>query len=96
MGRPGTGGSIVKLTVVGVNHRTAPLEVLEQLAVVGNDLEGANKRLAARTGQAVVLHTCNRTEFYTIAEATENAKEAVAEFLAEKYRISYDSLAPYI
>jgi glutamyl-tRNA reductase len=79
-----------------MNHRTAPLEVLEQLAVVGNDLEGANKRLAARTGQAVVLHTCNRTEFYTIAETTENAEEAVAEFLEEKYRISYDSLAPYI
>jgi glutamyl-tRNA reductase len=70
--------------------------VLEQLAVVGNDLEGANKRLAARTGQAVVLHTCNRTEFYTIAEATENAEEAIAEFLEEKYRISYESLAPYI
>jgi len=86
----------VKLAVVGVNHRTAPLEVLEQLAVVGNDLEGANKRLAARTGQAVVLHTCNRTEFYTIAEATENAEEAIAEFLEEKYRISYESLAPYI
>ncbi len=86
----------MKLAVVGMNHRTAPLEVLEQLAVVGNDLEGANKRLAARTGQAVVLHTCNRTEFYTIAETTENAEEAVAEFLEEKYRISYDSLAPYI
>ncbi len=86
----------MKLAVVGVNHRTAPLEVLEQLAVVGNDLEGANKRLAARTGQAVVLHTCNRTEFYTIAEATENAEEAIAEFLEEKYRISYESLAPYI
>ena len=86
----------MKLAVVGVNHHTAPLEVLEQLAVVGNDLEGANKRLAARTGQAVVLHTCNRTEFYTIAEATENAEEAIAEFLEEKYRISYESLAPYI
>ena len=86
----------MKLAVVGVNHHTAPLEVLEQLAVVGNDLEGANKRLAARTGQAVILHTCNRTEFYTIAEATENAEEAVAEFLEEKYGISYESLAPYI
>ena len=86
----------MKLAVVGVNHRTAPLGVLEQLAVVGTDLEGANKRLAVRTGQAVVLHTCNRTEFYTIAEDTQDAEEAVAEFLEEKYRISYDSLAPYI
>jgi len=86
----------VKLAVVGINHRTAPLEVLEQLAVVGTDLEGADKRLAARTGQAVVLHTCNRTEFYTIAEDTEHAEEAVSEFLEEKYGILYASLAPYV
>lgn len=86
----------MKLAVVGINHRTAPLEVLEQLAVVGTDLEGADKRLAARTGQAVVLHTCNRTEFYTIAEDTQSAKEAVAEFLEEKYGILYASLAPYV
>ena len=86
----------MKLAVVGVNHRTAPLEVLEQLAVVGTDLEGADKRLAARTGQAVVLHTCNRTEFYTIAEDTRNAEEAVSEFLEEKYGILYASLAPYV
>jgi glutamyl-tRNA reductase len=90
------GGSIVKLAVVGVNHRTAPLEVLEQLAVVGTDIEGADKRLAARTGQAVVLHTCNRTEFYTIAEDTQHAEEVVAEFLEEKYGILYASLAPYV
>ncbi len=86
----------MKLAVVGINHRTAPLEVLEQLAVVGTDLEGADKRLAARTGQAVVLHTCNRTEFYTIAEDTEHAEEAVSEFLEEKYGILYASLAPYV
>lgn len=86
----------MKLAVVGINHRTAPLEVLEQLAVVGTDLEGADKRLAARTGQAVVLHTCNRTEFYTIAEDTKDAEEAVSEFLEEKYGILYASLAPYV
>ena len=86
----------MKLAVVGINHRTAPLEVLEQLAVVGTDLEGADKRLAARTGQAVVLHTCNRTEFYTIAEDTKAAEEAVSEFLEEKYGILYASLAPYV
>ena len=85
----------MKLAVVGVNHRTAPLGVLEQLAVVGADLEGADKRLAARTGQAVVLHTCNRTEFYTLAEDTRQAEEAAAEFLEEKYGISYASLVPY-
>ncbi len=85
----------MKLAVVGVNHRTAPLEALEQLAVVGEDLQGANRRLAERTGHAVVLHTCNRTEFYTLAEDMEEARVDAAQLLVE-YGIPYDSVAEYV
>ncbi|MDE2801870.1 MAG: glutamyl-tRNA reductase [Chloroflexota bacterium] len=91
----GEGGGAVKLAVVGVNHRTAPLEALEQLAVVGEDLAGANRRLAEASGHSVVLHTCNRTEFYTLAEDIEDAREAAARTLAA-YGIGYDGVAPYV
>ena len=85
----------MKLAVVGVNHRTAPLEALERLAVVGEDLQGTNRRLAERTGHAVVLHTCNRTEFYTLAEDLEEARADARQLLGE-YGIPYDSVAPYV
>ena len=83
---------------MGVNHRTAPLEALERLAVVGHDLAGANGRLAERmrhsteAGQAVVLHTCNRTEFYTLAEDLEEAREAAAGVL-ESYGVDYEGVS---
>ena len=91
----------MKLAVIGVNHRTAPLEALERLAVVGHDLAGANGRLAERmrhsteAGQAVVLHTCNRTEFYTLAEDLEEAREAAAGVL-ESYGVDYEGVRPYV
>ena len=85
----------MKLAVVGVNHRTAPLEALERLAVVGADLAGANGRLAEQAGQGVVLHTCNRTEFYTLAEDVEDAREAAAKVL-EAYGVAYEDVAPYV
>ena len=85
----------MKLAVVGVNHRTAPLEALEQLAVVGHDLAGANRMLAERAGQGVVLHTCNRTEFYTLAEDLEDAREAAASVL-EAYSVGYEGVEPYV
>ena len=85
----------MKLAVVGVNHRTAPLEALERLAVVGADLAGANRLLAELAGQGVVLHTCNRTEFYTLAEDLEDAREAAAGVL-EAYGVGYDGVQPYV
>lgn len=85
----------MKLAVVGVNHRTAPLEALEQLAVVGEDLAGANLRMADASGHSVVLHTCNRTEFYTLVEDVEEAREAAVRTLAA-YGVGYDDVAPYV
>ena len=84
----------MKVTVVGVNFRTAPLEARERLAVAGELLGEANQSLAMRTGQAVVLSTCNRTEFYTMVEDPAQAQKAVAELLDESQEGAYAELAP--
>jgi glutamyl-tRNA reductase len=54
------------LAVVGVSHRTAPVEVRERLAVDPDEAQEALHTLRGETGvqEAVVLSTCNRTEFY--------------------------------
>ena len=57
------------LAVIGVNHRTAPVEVRERLALP-EDLVGRLLRLLrsdAAVEEAMVLATCNRTELYTVA-----------------------------
>jgi glutamyl-tRNA reductase len=56
--------------VVGLNHRTVPLDVLERMTVTGDRLPKALHDLVSRDdiAEAVVLSTCNRTEVYVVAE----------------------------
>lgn len=58
------------MIVVGLNHRTVPLDVLERMTVTGDRLPKALHDLVSRDtiSEAVVLSTCNRTEVYVVAE----------------------------
>jgi glutamyl-tRNA reductase len=71
--------------VVGVNHRTVPLELLERLAVPGDRLPKALHDLVSRdaVAEAVVLSTCNRTEIYVHADKFHGAVSDVRNFLCE-------------
>jgi glutamyl-tRNA reductase len=54
------------LACVGLSHHTSPLEVREAIALSTAEVAGAIQRLRdARAEEALVLSTCNRTEFYT-------------------------------
>ena len=82
-------------TVVGISYRTAPVEAREQVALADEALRLAHRRLAEQTGQAVILSTCNRTEFYTLADSPGDAQEAVAELLRDDAGVDYDALQAY-
>lgn len=60
------------VVVVGLNHRTAPVEARERLAVPPEGLEDAARAVAALEGvrEAVVLATCNRVELYAMGDET--------------------------
>ncbi len=72
------------LSVVGANHRTAPIEVRERFHVDEEDLEAVLGRLRGRGGvkECVVLSTCNRSEVYLHAEGREVAERAAVEALS--------------
>lgn len=74
----------MSITVLGVNHRTAPLEVRERFAHAPREVPASLERVlgvGARGG--VLLSTCNRTEFY-LAEPDDAAPEAVWALLSER------------
>ena len=54
----------MKLLLLGLNHRTAPVAVRERYAVAPTDLEGLADKLRRRPGvaEAALVSTCNRTE----------------------------------
>ncbi len=73
------------IVVVGANHRTAPLELLERMSV---DAERMPKLLhgldsGEYSSEVVVLATCNRTEVYMIAERFHGAYQEVRDFFAD-------------
>ena len=64
------------LHVLGVNHRSAPLEVREKLAFAPERQGDALAELGGQPGvtEAVLVSTCNRTEVYCLADDAEGAR----------------------
>lgn len=75
----------MSFVVIGLNHATAPLDVLEQVTVAPDDLDKALHDLSMRpyVSEGVVLSTCNRTEVYILAERFHGAFQDVRDFLAQ-------------
>ena len=72
------------IAVVGVNHRTAPLDVRERFAHATHEVPQALERvIGAGAGGGVLLSTCNRTEFY-LADPTDSVAGAVWTVLSER------------
>lgn len=72
------------IAVLGVNHRTAPLDVRELFAHAPHEVPTALERIiAAGAAGGVLLSTCNRTEFYVVDPA-DDVSVAVWGLLAER------------
>jgi glutamyl-tRNA reductase len=88
----------VPVFVVGANYRSAPLELLERLAI---DAERRPKALAALCGlehvhEAVVLSTCNRVEVYTAVSRFHGAAGDVRRFLADLGGLPLEEFGPHL
>ena len=76
----------MSVLVVGISHKTAPLSVLERVAL---DSEGVHKLISEVTGsdhvtEATVLSTCNRTEVYADVERFHGSVEAISRMLGDR------------
>jgi glutamyl-tRNA reductase len=75
----------VSVVVIGLNHRTAPLDLLERMTIGDGQLPKALHDLCTREhiSESLVLSTCNRTEVYAVAERFHGAYSDIRGFLAE-------------
>lgn len=75
----------MSVVVVGLNHRTVPLETLEGMTVEPARLPKALHDLAGRDhlSEVVVVSTCARTEVYALAHRFHGAVSDIRNFLAE-------------
>ena len=67
----------MKLVCVGLNHKSAPVEVRELFAVSNKQLGNAAHELCAlsEVEESVVISTCNRTEYYFCLLYTSDAAD---------------------
>ena len=88
----------MSILVVGVNHRSGPLPLLERVTIAPEHLGKAVSGLARRDNvrEAVVLSTCNRTEVYVVAELFHGAYGDVRDLLCEIGDLSIDELTPHL
>ncbi|MGP4712626.1 glutamyl-tRNA reductase [Psychrobacter sp. DM8] len=63
----------MRLVVIGVNHKTAPVALRERLALVGEDVNTALEQLERFTDGSVIVSTCNRTEIYALVPQEADA-----------------------
>ena len=77
---------VEELFVVGLSHRTAPIEVRERFALFGARREAWIERLRTEAGipQCVVLSTCNRTECYVAGHPAGGLGHRVVRALVEE------------
>ena len=75
----------MSVVVIGLNHRTAPLDLLERMAISDGQLPKALHDLTTRDNlsEAVVLATCNRIEVYAVAERFHGAYRDIRSFFAD-------------
>jgi len=75
------------LLVIGLNHRTAPVEIRERFAISESRLYDALHELSAAGGviEVAILSTCNRTEFVMWASDGEVADSSLVQFLTRHY-----------
>jgi glutamyl-tRNA reductase len=88
----------VSVVVIGLNHRTMPLDLFERMTIDGARLPKALHDLSSRShiGEVVVLSTCNRTEVYAIAERFHGAYADVRNFLSELAFVPPEEFADHL
>lgn len=86
------------LLVVGISHRTAPVELRERLDFQARGVGDALRSLAARgsTREAVLVSTCNRAELYVACDDAGATREDLVAFVSDFHRVAAAEIAPHI
>lgn len=86
------------LLLLGVSHRTAPVELRERLDFSARGLDEALAALAERPSgtEAALLSTCNRAEIYLVCENLERARGDAKDFFTEFHHLSSGELDSHL
>ena len=88
----------MNIAVVGLSHKTAPVEVREKLSIPEQKVEAAIAQLRGypHIQEVAILSTCNRLEIYIVTSESEPGVREVIQFLSECSKVPLQSLRPHL
>ena len=89
----------MKILVLGLNHKSAPIDVREKLAFDPEQVLRALRELKHRYSEAefVLLSTCNRVELYCASERADGvSRESLAKFLSEFHGVRREDFQEFL
>jgi len=86
------------ILTVGLNYKTAPVEIRERLTFDPSQLGEAMSRLSGKKSilENVILSTCNRTEIYAVVDQIHTGRYYIKEFLSEWFNIPQQEFSPFL
>src|SRR5437868_6337670 len=86
------------LLLVGISHRTAPVELRERVDFQARGVAEALRALTERgsTREAVVVSTCNRAELYVACDEAEATRQDLIRFVSDFNAVSPAEIAPHV
>src|ERR1700752_640441 len=87
----------MEIVLVGLNHRSAPVEVRERVSFTADQARQAAEELRARGifHETLVLSTCNRSEVYGVPpETSHECAAALSNYLCNFHSVQLDLLSP--
>lgn len=88
----------MQLLLVGVSHRTAPVELRERLDFSAKGVDRALTALAESPShhETTIVSTCNRVELYVCCDEAGTARAGIQQFLSDFHGIPGEQLAPHL
>ncbi|MFA5515926.1 MAG: glutamyl-tRNA reductase [Desulfuromonadales bacterium] len=88
----------MNIIVVGLSHKTAPVEIREKVAFSPTAMERPLKEMAGLPGvvEAMIVSTCNRVEIYATTRQADVCKQRLRHFLADYHQIAVEALTPHL
>ncbi|HEY9812772.1 MAG TPA: glutamyl-tRNA reductase [Candidatus Sericytochromatia bacterium] len=88
----------MNIVVIGLSHKTAPVEVREKLSIPETQMESAIAQLLSypHIEEVAILSTCNRLEIYIVSHETEQGVAEVRQFLSDYAKLPMHHLRHHL
>lgn len=82
------------LVIVGVNHKTTPVELREKLAFTKGNIEESTEKLGSfpEVDENLIISTCNRVEIYARVNDVDKGIDRLKKFICDFHMIPYNLL----